>query len=215
MDPVLLAFLLERLSWAVGIGAVAYGFTQRNPWVLPLLQRGSAAAGRLLPGRQIQHKLDLVLSEQQQVRQQLYPNGGSSLFDLSKRNEATLGRIRRHLAIVEAQSNSMRDSGGMLAYSTNPDGEHVQSSRPLLALLGMEPGEATGLGWKNCIAPADLSEYVESWGSAVEDGRDFICEVRLRNVRSGQLIPVKVTADVVRVDGEVVGWMGRIERQKS
>jgi len=214
MDPVLLALLVERLSWVFGVGAVAYGFTQKNPWVLPLLQRCGAAAGRLLPGHQTQRKLDLVLSEQKQMRQQLYPNGGSSLFDLTKRNEVALGRIRRHLAIVEAQSHSMRDSTGMLTYSTNAEGEHVQSSRPLLALLGMEQGEATGLGWKNCIAPSDLSEYVEGWSSAVEDGRDFICDVRLRNLRTNQLIPVRVTADAVRVDGEVVGWMGRIERVK-
>jgi PAS domain-containing protein len=207
MDPVLLALLVERLTWGAGAIAVSYGFLQRNSWTWPLLQKSAAWMEAHLPGRQTQRKLDMVVA-------QLYPNGGGSLFDLSKRNEEALGRIRRHLAIVEAQSHSIRDGAGVLAYTTNAEGAHVQSSRPLLQLVGMTPDDATGLGWKNCIAPADLPHYAENWASAVQDGRDFICDVRLRNVATNQLIPVKVTADAVRVDGEVVGWMGRIERVK-
>jgi PAS domain S-box-containing protein len=206
MDPVLLALLLERLTWGAGVVAVGYGFLQRNSWTWPLLKRSLAWAKTRLPGRETQRKLDLVLS-------QLHPNGGSSLFDLTKRNEEVLIRIRRHLAVVEAQSHAMRDGAGILAYTTNAEGVHVQSSRPLLQLVGMTAEEAAGLGWKNGIAPEDLGHYIEDWGSAVQDQRDFVGELRLRNVRSGQLMPVRVTADVVRVDGVVVGWMGLIERQ--
>lgn len=207
MDPVLFALLLERLTWAGGALAVGYGFLQRHEWSWPLLTRAGRWASSRLPGRETQRKLDLVLS-------QLYPNGGSSMFDLMKRNESCLGQIRRHLAIVEAQSHAFRDSIGMLAYTTNPEGAHVQSSRPLLELVGMAPEEATGLGWKNCIAPEDLGRYAESWASAVEDERDFLCDVRLRNVRTGALIPVRVAANVVVMDGAVVGWMGHIERRE-
>ena len=208
MDPVLLALLLERLAWGGGAIAVSYGFLQRNSWAMPLLKQGFAWAKKRLPGRETQRKLDMVLS-------QLHPNGGSSLFDLTKRNEEALMRIRRHLAVVEAQSHAMRDGAGILAYTTNAEGVHVQSSRPLLQLMGMATEEAAGLGWKNGIAPEDLGHYIEDWKSAVQDQRDFVGEVRLRNVRSGQLIPVRLTADVVRVDGAVVGWMGLVERQGS
>jgi len=205
MDPVLLALAIERVSWLAGGLAVGYGFLRRNEWILPMTRRFGGWVLQRLPGHETQRKLDMVVS-------QLYPNGGGSLFDLMKRNEQSLGQIRRHLAIVEAQSHAMRDSAGMLAYTTNAQGVHVQSSRPLLQLVGMGSEDATGLGWKNCIAPGDLQHYAENWASAVADGRDFLCDVRLRNVRSGQLIPVRVMADVVRVDGAVVGWMGRIER---
>ena len=208
MDPVLLALLLERLAVGGGMVAVGYGFLKSNSWTWPLLRRSLSWAKTWLPGRETQRKLDLVLG-------QLYPNGGGSLFDLAKRNEECLTRIRWHLAVVEAQSHSLRDEAGVLSYTTNAEGIHVQSSRPLLELVGMTTEDAAGLGWKNCIAPEDLAHYTQDWGSAVQDKRDFPgYSLRLRNVRSGQLIPVRVMADAVRVDGAVVGWMGRIERQK-
>jgi len=208
MDPVLLALLVERLVVGGGAVAVGYGFLKSNSWTWPLLRRSLSWAKTRLPGRETQRKLDLVLG-------QLYPNGGGSLFDLTKRNEECLTRIRWHLAVVEAQSHSLRDEAGVLAYTTNAEGVHVQSSRPLLELVGMTSEDAAGLGWKNCIAPEDLAHYTHDWGSAVQDKRDFPdYSLRLRNVRSGQLIPVRVMADAVRVDGAVVGWMGRIERQK-
>lgn len=207
MDPVLLALLLERLAWACGVAAVSYGFLQRNEWAWVTLKAVGRWGVNRWPGRETNRKLDLVLS-------QLYPNGGGSLFDLMARNEQSLGQIRRHLAIVEAQSHGFRDSIGMLAYTTNSQGAHVQSSRPLLELVGMTPQEATGLGWKNCIAPEDLSHYAASWASAVADGRDFLCDVRLRNVRTGALIPVRVAANAVTLDGQLVGWMGHIERRE-
>lgn len=205
MDPVLLTLLLERLAWAGGAGAVGYGFLKANSWTWPLLRGAASWARKRLPGRETQRKLDLVLG-------QVYPNSGGSLFDLTKRNEQCLARIRWHLAIVEAQVHAMRDGAGVLSYTTNAEGVHVQSSRPLLELVGMTAEDAAGLGWKNCIAPGDLAHYTEDWGSAVQDKRDFPgYRLRLRNVRSGQLIPVRVMADAVRVDGAVVGWMGRID----
>ena len=206
MDPVLLALLIERLAWTAGGAIVLGGWMHRNPWVLPMARRGLEWVIKHRPGAATHRKLDALVA-------QLHANGGSSMFDVVTRLEQGQGAIRDQLTLLEAHVAAVRDGSGVLSFLTDEHGAWVQCSRPLLELMGMEHGEALSKGWKNALEQEESEAFVRHWRSAVEDERDYYGEIGLRNVRTAEMVPVRMFVDVIHDStGILRGWVGRVEK---
>jgi PAS domain S-box-containing protein len=206
MDPVLLALLIERLAWVAGGAVVLGGWMHRNPWVMPTARRALDWVAEHRPGAATHRKLDALLT-------QVYANGGSSMFDAVARLESGQGAIRDQLTLLEAHVAAVRDGSGVLSFLTDASGSWLQCSRPLLELMGMEQGEVIGNGWKNALDTACAEAFVQRWRSAVDEQRDYYGEIGLRNVRTREVVPVRMFVDVIHdPTGELRGWVGRVGR---
>lgn len=205
MDPITLALLLERLAWIFGGVTVVFGWSQRNSWVYPLLKGSAGWALAHRPGVEVQRKLDLLVH-------QLYPNGGTSLFDKVTALRDGQLEIKEKLLLVQVQGEMGRDGAGMCTFVTDASGGFISCSRPLLALACMEMSAMRGLGWKNAIDQEVLPEWVAIWSSAIEDRRDVLGQTVLRCPLTGELTIVRCNAFCIHSDERVLGWVGRFDK---
>src|ERR1035441_6147932 len=74
------------------------------------------------------------------------------------------------------------DSIPSLAWSAFPDGSAQAFNRRWLEYTGLTAEEAIGWGWKVAVDPDDLSEMLEVFQNALDTGRPFDVEGRLRRV---------------------------------
>jgi PAS domain S-box-containing protein len=100
------------------------------------------------------------------------------------------------------------DSIPSLAWSASPDGSALSFNRRWLDYTGLTAEVAMGWGWKVAIHPDDLPKVLEVFRNALDTGRPFDVEGRLRRV-DGEYRRFLFRGDpVLDESGRVVKWYG-------
>ena len=100
------------------------------------------------------------------------------------------------------------DSIPGLAWSASPDGSALSVNRRWLDYTGLTAEAATGWGWQVAIHPDDLSRMLEAYRNALDTGRPFDVEGRLRRA-DGEFRRFLFRGNpVLDESGKVVKWYG-------
>jgi PAS domain S-box-containing protein len=100
------------------------------------------------------------------------------------------------------------DSIPSLAWSASPDGSMLSFNRRWLDYTGFTAEETMGWGWKVAVHPDDLPKLLEVFRNALDTGRPFDVEGRLRRV-DGEYRRFLFRGDpVLDESGKVVKWYG-------
>lgn len=103
---------------------------------------------------------------------------------------------------------SFIDSIPSLAWSAAPDGSALAFNRRWLEYTGLTAEAAVGSGWKVAVHPDDLPGMLDVWRNALDTGRSFEVEGRLRRF-DGEYRRFLFHGDpVLDESGKVVRWYG-------
>lgn len=95
-----------------------------------------------------------------------------------------------------------------IAWRTGPDGRERSESQQWLEFTGQSLEEIVGLGWADAIHPEDRERTKRFWSEAVEGGRTFELEHRVRR-RDGVYRILQARGVPVRDEaGTIVEWAG-------
>jgi PAS domain S-box-containing protein len=109
---------------------------------------------------------------------------------------------------ADDEPRSFIDSIPSLAWSASPDGSALSFNRRWLDYTGLAAKEAMGGGWKVAVHPDDLPKTLEVFRNALDTGRPFDVEGRLRRV-DGEYRRFVFRGDpVLDESGKVVKWYG-------
>ena len=100
------------------------------------------------------------------------------------------------------------DSIPSLAWSASPDGSAQSFNRRWLDYTGLTAEEAMGGGWKVAVHPDDLPKMLEVFRNALDTGRPFDVEGRLRRVDGEYRRFLFRGEPVLDESGKVVKWYG-------
>jgi hypothetical protein len=71
-------------------------------------------------------------------------------------------------------------------------------------------GEMLGEGWKSHVAAHCRKTVAEEWSFAVKEKREFYMRLEMKNRTTHKVINADVAALPAKVQGDVVGYVGRI-----
>jgi PAS domain S-box-containing protein len=120
-------------------------------------------------------------------------------------------------SLPEDQLRKIIDTIPTLAWSARPDGSAEFFNRRWLDFTGLTAQEALDWGWKDAIHPDDLSRMLEIFHEALNQGRSFEVEGRLRHHDGGFRWFLFRASPLCDESGLVVKWYGTntdIEDQK-
>jgi PAS domain S-box-containing protein len=109
---------------------------------------------------------------------------------------------------ADDEPRALIESIPALAWSASPDGPALSFNRRWLDYTGRTAEEAMGGGWKVAVHPDDLPKMLEVFQNALDTGRPFDAEGRLRRV-DGEYRRFLFRGDpVLDESGTVVKWYG-------
>lgn len=136
---------------------------------------------------------------------------GSSTQDRGKKpdGDVTGGTIAGDaLSLSERRYQSLVRAIAEIVWTTTPEGNQIQEVPEWQAFTGQSREEVAGFGWAEAIHPDDRERTVLHWGEAIETGRTFELEHRLRR-HDGVYRIMQVRAVPVRDgSGAIVEWLG-------
>lgn len=205
MEPLIVLGLLAEYFGIISgsVGAIA-AFATKNVWLRPVGKFFYRTVYKNLPHVRTQDKLNKLLDH-------CLPGEGPSIFDITLQNQTLLISIDKKIVMMEGQIDLVNNAIGLYKFITNEKGEIIKSSDSLNHLLGVDEEHCLMSGYKSTIFPSDLDHYAKNWNSAILDARDFICDVRLRNMRDGTVYECRVTASTIKHMDVVIGWIGFIK----
>jgi PAS domain S-box-containing protein len=130
-------------------------------------------------------------------------NGGSSLFD-------AIHRIEKQMAINQTAQRLVLIEDTAIMFWTDAEGRNVRVSKAYAEIVGRSPDEMLGEGWKSQVAAHCRKTVAEEWSYAVKERREFYMRFEMENRSTHKIITVDVAALPAKVNGEVVGYVGRI-----
>jgi len=101
----------------------------------------------------------------------------------------------------------LADSVPQMVWSARPDGHNDYHNRRFLDYSGMTQAQISGWGWEKFIHPEDRERCRECWQRALETGKPFEIEYRLRR-HDGVFFWHLGSAYPVREDRKIVRWFG-------
>lgn len=149
--------------------------------------------GQNLEERQALHRIEAMLR----------PNGGTSLFD-------AIARIERQMAINQTAQRLVLIEDTAMMFWTDAEGHNVRVSKAYAELVGRSADEMLGEGWKSHVAAHCRRAVAEEWASAVRDRREYYQRIEMENRTTHEIIVADVAALPAKVQGQVVGYVGRI-----
>lgn len=139
------------------------------------------------------------------AKEQLSPNGGSSLLDSQKRIEKKQEHIEYVVLMQVDRNRLLSDVLGVIETEADDKGNLVYASRGYLQLVGRTIQEVLGNGWVTCVDPKDRETVFEEWQSCVSQKREFSMDVTLVS-SLGESIKVHGKSKVVKNStGDVIG----------
>lgn len=139
----------------------------------------------------------------ERIEGMLKPNGGSSLFD-------AINRIEKQMAINQTAQRLVLIEDTAIMFWTDAGGRNVRVSKAYAELVGRAPEEMLGEGWKSHVAASCRKAVAEEWAFAVKEKREFYMRLEMENRSTHRTITADVAALPAKVEGEVVGYVGRI-----
>jgi PAS domain S-box-containing protein len=133
----------------------------------------------------------------------LKPNGGSSLFD-------AINRIEKQMAINQTAQRLVLIEDTAIMFWTDASGRYGRVSKAYAELVGRSAEEMLGEGWKSHLASNCRKSVAEEWSYAVKERREFYMRLDMENRSTHRIITADVSALPAKVQGEVVGYVGRV-----
>lgn len=148
-----------------------------------------------------QRKLDTIVRD----GQELHPNAGSSLRD-------AVNRIEGGMAMHSAQLQASFEAGGVQTFEADKAGMWTGAHGVFASDVGLALDEMNGTGWVNALTEGTRAAALSEWQSAVTTGRDIRFDVDLRHIDGGDVMPHRIHARRLTVNGSPAGYFGVIER---
>lgn len=170
-----------------------------------LLAISSVAGGATLGVIKLITKPVKIITEGlEEVKSELRANGGSSLKDIVIQT--------RDLSLMTlAIQDATLETSELAHWRSAADGKYVFANAKLCSLMGRQPNEVLGDGWRTCISPKDVERVSHIWDDCITQHRNF--EAVYEYVRpDGTCTPrYRVRAQILRnANGVVVGFLGTI-----
>lgn len=188
---------LLALLAAIGAGGL---------WVIRMLM-----AGR----KQVQGLFDqtAALTEAvNDIRAQLKPNGGQSLFDRVNESAKSLSLLSEEIARIKGnQWNFAETAVDKPVWESDGNGLFIKVNHQFLNLVERDSSDVLGTGWHNIIDPVDRERIIEERADSVKYGRTFEGSFIVRS-KSGKRFAVKaVSKPVFNIAGKVIAYFGRFD----
>lgn len=154
----------------------------------------------------------------QLIKEQVYPNGGTSLRDSVNRIEKDVREAKEEIfdisndaARMDARQWAIVASLKDPIWEFNATGQCIRANSSLLDLVERSNDEMNGHGWENIIHNDDKQSVYNEWRDAVNNKRSFERKYRIVAKQSGKIY--EVTS--VRIpyhnpkNMELLGFIGR------
>lgn len=144
-------------------------------------------------------------------------NGESKLIgamlicqDRSQAREAEAHReiLLRAARESETQHRLLSESVPQLVWTCRPDGYCDYLNSRWVEYTGVLEGRHHGDGWLDVLHPDDRERVLEAWATAVEGGRPYDVEYRIRNAEGGYRWFKARGLPFRDADGRLVRWFG-------
>lgn len=139
---------------------------------------------------------------------QVLPNGGSSMRD-------AIDRIGKRVDEMDVLNRTKWHMDPHIAsFRNDANGNCIAANLKLCQLFGAPETEITGMNWRNFVHPSDLERMTREWMEAVKMGSDFTMRARYQD-SIGTPMPSLCTAKAIKVNGQIVGWIGMVEPEEK
>src|SRR6266852_7070483 len=110
---------------------------------------------------------------------------------------------------AEGEIHALIDAIPQLVWTGRPDGYMDYYNQRWRDYTGLSTEQAQGDGWMQCMHPDDRQRVRAAWQSAVQTGRPYEVEYRLREGQTGRYRWFLARGMPVRDDaGQIVKWFG-------
>ncbi len=160
------------------------------------------------------NNLTVLLGKQdlqiQSIKHQLYPNGGSSIFDKQDKVIKRLEDISKSIINLQFSNKNTWDILDIASWESDNTGRVTYVSLAFCDLVGAHPSEILGNAWVSRIAHWDREKVVKEWREAVANGSEFTLEHSLLK-NDGYYQRVRpIVIHNKDTDGKVLNSLGRL-----
>jgi PAS domain S-box-containing protein len=110
---------------------------------------------------------------------------------------------------AKIQTNDFIESLPALVWMADADGSIIYFNRQWYEFTGQSQQESMGLGWENCCHAEDLPNLRRLWKNAIDTGKPFEAEIRIKSQADGcyRWFLFKAQA-ITNSRGHVTQWLG-------
>ena len=152
----------------------------------------------------VQSKLDSIA----ELSKELVPNGGTSLRDSVNRMEECVVALTSKLRMIV-------DLNEWDAFEADMRGNWTCCTGNFDRATGLSNEQMLGYGWVNALHPDDRARVVSEYKEALKQERDWICKFGIKHIDSGLTAEYRIRAQALRLNGQMFGYLGLIERDYS
>ncbi len=110
----------------------------------------------------------------------------------------------------QAELQAVQNASPIGLFRTDSDGACTYVNRTYETICGQSSALVMGNGWVNLLHPEDLQRVSREWQAATDSVGQFDSQYRLRRP-DGTVVWVSGKAAPVKVDGNLVGYVGSVE----
>ena len=108
-----------------------------------------------------------------QVKDKVFPNGGTSIFDGITRLEKNVAEINSKIDSLEDTQKISLNMQKVAFWVSEKDGLFDYVSPALCRLLKRTESELLGNNWISCLLKADVDRVGDAWEAAIQEKRTF------------------------------------------
>lgn len=140
------------------------------------------------------------------------PNGGTSLRDAIDKIGVNTTKLQTSVETLTLRNlTRWKMAYGVPSWEADAYGRCISANMELCELLQIPETDFLGWNWKNFIHPDDCLRVFADWRRIVDEKSDFHSSARYVT-NEGQIVPVKLVAKAMALQGDVIGWIGVAER---
>lgn len=139
------------------------------------------------------------------IHEQMFTNGGSTLRD-------AVNRIEYRINLLEKKQGIYILDTPHGVYESNEDGEVTSVNRTMCRLTGKTENEILGNGWLTSVAEHDRERVDDAWKYAIVNNIEFKTIYDMIS-SDGDMFKVRTQANPIKTsDGKLIGYIGIIDR---
>lgn len=131
-----------------------------------------------------------------------------ALREAERRERDVMITELRHAA--ERRYMNLAEAVPLSVWTADPDGHLTYANRYWTEYTAIAPEQARGMGWAAAVHEADRESYVEAWREAIESGKPYERECRLR--RGDGVFRWHLSRAVPErgENGQIISWLGTL-----
>jgi PAS domain S-box-containing protein len=196
----------QLIAWVIAI-VTALGFFLRSgmPFIRdkiwrPIRSRITTPGDVMIAFEKMASTLEAQSKELRDIKYQVYPDSGNSLFD------RLLG-LERGLRVQDAALMAYIETRAQARLRFDREGNCIHADGTFARLTGSTQEQVVGWGWVNFVSPDQRDRVRTEWNHCVEERREFRMPVPLTNGSEAEMTQCngRLIKDVVT--GMVEGWV--------